>query len=268
MRAKPASTSGQTPSRGRHSWAGPLRPAPVAFLGLKNTWGPGKLLPERPACDFGERGRRPAKGREGRGGVRSRTGLTGRRGSEEAACDPTSQHLVPRIAPPRPAGHPGPVAARLRLAGQPPRGSWTRGSGKAGRRGGGAGPSGSGTAAPRPPAKQVCLPARPAPGRGPVGHRRRGAALPPAFPASPRSAAGGRPPPVQGSRGPGGTGTEDGRLAFPRRSFCSPPAPLGSFSLPWKNPETGRAPRAGPLPPFGPAAASSPPVLDFLYFPS
>lgn len=185
--------------------ASPLPPV-LGCLYTKNTLGPNNLLPKQSACNFGERGRRPAKNGQVRAAlVCSRARPVGQ-GHGGSCLGSKSKHLLPlnspaprvtRVRPPRATASPGsqqtpgsPLSCKCGPApgspALPVARLWTRVA--------------EGRALPLAPRSQAA--ARDAarktgvchrsPGPGPVGHERRGAAR--------RSPALGLPPPRPGAQ--------------------------------------------------------------------
>lgn len=181
------------------------------------------------------------------------------------SSEETTFHQSARTSPPeqpRPAGHPGPGAARHRFGVQPP-GSWTAGLLPRRAGAGAAGPSRFPDSGPGVREGGLCLSRR---GRrtrrdsqnrcvSPLARRTAptpsvtGSAAPPCprpFPARPGLRQANSTPLLPGFRGPGGIGIEDALVALPRRSFCL--SLLGSFSICGKNPGGGQRRRPAPLP--------------------
>lgn len=217
--------------------ASPLPPV-LGCLCTKNTLGPNNLLPKQSACNFRERGRRPAKNGQVRAAlVCSRARPVGQ-GHGGSCLGSKSKHLLPlnspaprvtRVRSPRATASPGsqqtpgfPLSCKCGPApgspALPVARLWTRVA--------------EGRALPLAPRSQaagrdaarktgVC---HRSPGPGPVGHERRSAAhpCPRPSPTSTRSSAIELTPLLQGSGGPGGMGTENAHIAFPRRSVFSP----------------------------------------------
>lgn len=185
---------GPTQSGAHHSLARPLPPA-LGCHCTKNTLGPNNLCTEQAACNFGERGRWPGKNGQVRGALVHSPARPAGQELGAGCLRSKSKDLVPQNnpAPRSPGSHRrAPPLRRTATglmdsgapvnAGQPgPPGSGTAGLGR-GREG-----SAFRAAAVRPPhttqlAEQVCVPVRWAPGPGPVGHQRGGAAQSSAFP--------------------------------------------------------------------------------------